>query len=162
MSLERHHGGWVIIVSFIFSFMLAVMPLPPWAVFWRPDWVAMVLIYWCIAIPQRIGVTTGWFVGIIHDVLSDTLLGQHALTFTLIAYLSVRLHRQLRLFPWWQQSIGVFVFLAISQLPSVWIRSILGYPQEGWGVIYSATTTMILWRWLFIRLRDLRRTYRVF
>ena len=68
--MERHHGGWVIILSFIFGLMLAIMPLPAWAVAWRPDWAAMILIYWCIAIPQRVGVTTGWLVGIFLDVLN--------------------------------------------------------------------------------------------
>ena len=102
MSLERHHGGWIIVLSFVVSFMLAIMPLPSWASLWRPDWVALVLIYWCIAIPQRIGIATGWLVGLTSDVLNETLLGQQALSLCLIAYISVKLHRRIRLFPLWQ------------------------------------------------------------
>jgi rod shape-determining protein MreD len=162
MKLDRHHGGWVIILSFVFSFMLAVLPMPAWATVWRPDWVAMVLIYWCLALPQRVGVATGWFVGIVHDVLNDTLLGQHALGFALIAYLSVRLHRQLRLFPRWQQAIGVFGLVAIAHLLGVWINSIFGYPQIRGLFFYPAFSSMLLWPWLFVILRDMRRTYRVF
>lgn len=162
MSLERHHGGWIIILSLFVSFMLAIVPLPAWATVWRPDWVAMVLIYWCIAVPQRVGVATGWLVGIIHDVLNDVLLGQHALGFCLIAYVSVRLHRRMRLFPRWQQALMVFGLVALSQLLYTGLRSILGYPQERWSFIYPAVTSMILWPWLFVILRDLRRTYQVF
>ena len=136
MSLERHHGGWVIIFSFIFSFMLAVMPLPVWAVAWHPNWVAMVLIYWCIAIPQRVGVMTGWLVGVVHDVLKDTLLGQHALSFCLIAFISVRLHKRIRLFPRWRQAISVFGLIAFSQLLDMWLRGIFGHLQIGWFFIY--------------------------
>jgi len=140
MSLEKHHGGWVIILSFIVGFMLAIIPLPAWASVWRPDWVAMVLIYWCLALPKRVGVPTGWLIGIIHDVLSDTLLGQHALYFCLIAYISVK----------------------CSQLINQWIYNLLGYYiQVEWSFIYPAMSTMLLWPWLFILLRDLRRSHHV-
>jgi rod shape-determining protein MreD len=162
MNLEQHHGGWVIILSFVLSFMLAIMPLPAWATVWRPDWVAMVLIYWCIAVPQRVGVATGWFVGVIHDVLNDTLLGQHALSLSLIAYINVKMHRQMRLFPRWRQALWMFLFLTMSQGLGAWIRSILGHPQVGWSFIYPAITSMILWPWLFVILRDMRRNYRVY
>ncbi|RKZ90961.1 MAG: rod shape-determining protein MreD [Candidatus Parabeggiatoa sp. nov. 1] len=162
MSLEQHHGGWVIILSFIFGFMLAIMPLPAWANAWRPDWVAMVLMYWCIAIPQRVGVATGWFVGITHDVLKDTLLGLHALSFCFIAYMSVKWHRPVRLFPLWQQAIGVFGLITVSQLLGAWTRSILEHSPVGWSFIYPAVTSTMLWPWLFVILRDLRRAYRVF
>lgn len=161
MNLVRHHGGWVIILSFVLSFMLAIMPLPAWATILRPDWVAMVLIYWCLAVPQRVGIATGWFVGVIHDVLNDTLLGQHALGLCLIAYVSVKLHRQVRLFPVWQQALGVFVLITINQLLNGWIRSILGYPQIVGAFIYPAFTSMLLWPWLFVILRDMRRIYQV-
>jgi len=162
MSLEKHHGGWVIILSLIVGFMLAIMPLPAWASVWRPDWVAMVLIYWCLAVPGRVGVATGWLTGITHDVLSDTLLGQHALYFSLIAYISVKWHRQVRLFPFWQQAIGVFAVIAISQLINQWIYILLGsYIQVEWSFIYPAISSMLLWPWVFILLRDLRRGNRV-
>ena len=162
MSLERHHGGWVIMMSVILSFMLAVMPLPLWATIWRPEWALMVLSYWCIAIPQRVGVATGWFVGLIHDVLSDTLLGQHALSFCLISYINVKFHRRLRLFPIWQQAVGIGGLIAISGLLNAWIRSMVGHAQLSWSLFYPAVTSMLLWPWIFIILRDMRRTYRVF
>jgi rod shape-determining protein MreD len=162
MSLEPHHGGWVIVLSFLVSFMLAIMPLPAWALVWRPEWIALVLTYWCIAVPQRVGVASGWLVGLIHDVLSDTLLGQHALTLCIIAYISVRLHRRIRLFPRWQQAMGVFFLIAVSQLLNTWIGGISDHFVLGWSFIYPAVTSMILWPWVFIILRDMRRTYRVF
>jgi rod shape-determining protein MreD len=161
MSSERHHGGWVIVLSFVVSFMLAIMPLPGWATVWRPDWVALVLIYWCIAIPQRVGIATGWLVGITRDVLNETLLGQQALGLCLIAYISVRLHRRIRLFPLWQQSMGVFVLITGDQLLRAWIRGIQGQPLVDVSFIYPALTSMLLWPWIFILLRDLRRFYQV-
>lgn len=149
-------------LSFAISFMLAVVPLPEWLALWRPDWVAMVLIYWCLALPQRVGVSMGWLVGIIHDVLLDTLLGQRALSLCILAYLSTKLHRQIRAFPIWQQAIVVLSLVTFGQLPGVWIHGILGHPQTGWSFMFPAITSMLLWPWVFIVLRDMRRTYQVF
>ncbi len=58
-------GTWAIVVSFVVAFMLTAVPLPDWAVSWRPDWVALVLAYWCLALPRRIGVLTAWFIGLL-------------------------------------------------------------------------------------------------
>jgi len=164
MNLKRHHGGWVIILSLVVSYILAIMPIPAWAAGWRPDWSALVLIYWCIATPQRVSVATGWVVGIFHDVLYDTLLGQHALSYCLIAYFCVKWHRRIRLYPLWQQAMGVFFIIAANQLFEFTINSLLGHPPYQGLITFllPAVTSMILWPWLFVILRDLRRTYRVF
>jgi rod shape-determining protein MreD len=161
MSNRPHHGGWVILLSFIVSYGLAIMPLPDWAVYWKPDWVGMVLLYWCIALPERVNVGTGWLVGILHDILSDTLLGMHAISYTLLAYLAVEYHRQVRVFPRWQQSMWVFIVILGSEGLGVWIRGMQGYPQPGWMFAYPAVTSMFLWYWVFVGLRDLRRHFRV-
>jgi len=160
-SEEQRQGGWIIFLSFCVSFVLAIMPLPEWIAKWRPDWVSMVLIYWCIATPQRVGVGIGWMTGIVADTLNDTLLGQHALSLSMMAYLSVKLHRQVRIFPWWQQSATVVVIVALGQLPTLWIRGILGYPQVGWAIFYPALTSVLFWHWIFVILRDIRRTYQI-
>ncbi|HDN69117.1 MAG TPA: rod shape-determining protein MreD, partial [Gammaproteobacteria bacterium] len=85
MIRSRHHGGGVIIFTFIIALLLTVIPLPDSMRYLRPDWVGLVLIYWCMALPDRIGVTTGWFAGLMVDMLTGTLLGQHALSLTIIA-----------------------------------------------------------------------------
>ena len=165
MKLNRHHGGWVIILSLMVTLILAIMPLPVWAAAWRPDWSALVLIYWCIATPQRVSVATGWVVGIFHDVLYDTLLGQHALTYCFIAYLCVKWHRRIRLYPLWQQAMGVFLMVAANQFFEFAINNLLGHPHPApfyTSSLPPAITSMFLWPWLFVILRDLRRTYRVF
>jgi hypothetical protein len=53
MNKEKHHGSGIIVISFIVAIMLTAMPLPEWAINWRPAWVAMVLIYWCMALPHQ-------------------------------------------------------------------------------------------------------------
>ncbi len=160
-SEEQRQGGWIIFLTFCVSFIMAIIPLPESVVKWRPDWISMVLIYWCMATPQRVNIGVGWIIGIIADVLNDTLLGQHALSLSIVAYLSVKFHRQIRIFPWWQQSATVIVIIAVSQLPTIWIRGMLGYPQIGWVIFYPSLTSILFWHWIFVILRDVRRTYEI-
>jgi rod shape-determining protein MreD len=161
MTVEQHQGGTIIVLTFFLALMLAVVPLPDWAAPWRPEWVAMVLLYWSIALPQRVGVATGWLVGILHDVLSATLLGQHALVYVVLAYLGGISYHRVRLFLRWQQAIWVGVLVLLGQLIGVWLRGIQGYPPVDWSFTYPAVTSLLLWRWTFVGLRDLRRFYRV-
>ena len=166
MMLKRWQGMWFIFLSFIVSMMLDILPLPTWVAFWWPDWSALVLIYWCIAVPHRVGIVTGWSVGIFHDLLNDTLLGQQALGLCLITYLCVKWHRRLRFFPPLQQSIFVGGLVAMKNFlvfSSAWIQG-LGLVQQipaTWTFLYPAVTSMLLWPWIFVILRDIRRIYQI-
>ena len=101
----------IIYLTFIFCLILTTLPLPDWAGPMRPHWVALALIYWCIALPQRIGVFHGFFIGIILDISIGTLFGQHAFTLSIIAFLASNLHARLRIYPIGQQMIVVFILL---------------------------------------------------
>ena len=70
-----------ILVSFLVAMMLTSLPLPETAIIYRPDWLILVLIYWCMAIPERIGIFTGWMLGLLLDVMYGSLLGQNAMAF---------------------------------------------------------------------------------
>lgn len=146
-----------LIGSFTAAVLLAAMPFPVWAEPFRPDWVALVLIYWCLAIPERVSVGTGWLLGFIQDVLYGSLLGSNALAKTLVAFLAVRLHLQLRMFPRWQQAVSVFGLLIANQLLVLWIRGAIGHAPELISYWTPSIVGALLWPWLFVILRDLRR-----
>lgn len=149
--------GWLIAASFGLALVLSAVPLPEWANAWRPAWVPMVLIYWCLALPERVGVGVGWVVGLVLDVLRGTLLGQHALGLAILAYVSVKLHQRVRMFPLWQQAVLVGVMLVGYVTLTTWVRVLAGLdPQRGvhW---HSALSSALLWPWLFVILRDVRR-----
>ena len=78
-------GTITISLTLLLGMVLSVLPLPdfvpPELGFVRPDWVAMVLIYWILALPHRVGLITAWIAGLGMDVLLGTLLGQHALSY---------------------------------------------------------------------------------
>ncbi len=161
MTTARPTGGWVIASSFLLAFVAASIPLPGELDRFRPDWVAMVLIYWCLALPYRIGIGTGWLVGLLVDVGRGALLGQHALAFAALAYLSGQTHRRIRVFSLWRQALSVLVFLLIEQFLVFWISGVIGYPpRDGW-YLAPAVGGMIAWPLLFVILRDTRQYFQV-
>lgn len=160
-TLARHHGGGIIALTFIAAMMLTILPLPDWARIARPDWVALVLIYWCMALPQRVGVGVAWVVGIFMDALTGTLIGEHALTLTVVAFITLKLHQRIRLYPVWQQSITVLILLALNQLLTLWVNGIMGRPTQSWLYWTSSLLGMMLWPLVFSVLRSLRRRYTV-
>ncbi len=159
---KRHNGGAVIIFSFIIAHMLTAMPLPEWALNWRPAWVIIVLIYWCMAIPERVSIGIGWTLGLLLDVQQGTVFGQNAIALTIIAWIIVKLHQRIRVFPLVQQALLVCVLLLLAQLFTLWIRTMMGFSAQHWTYWAPAFTSMVIWPWLFIILRDVRRKFHVY
>lgn len=154
---STQHTYLIVTLSLTVALILSVVPVPDWAEQFRPDWVGLVLIYWCLAIPGRIGVGTGFIVGLAQDILYGSLLGQYALSKTIIAFIAVRLHLRVRIFPAWQQAFAVLIMLAIGQLFIIWVRSVIDKPAQGFSYWTPSIVGMVIWPWLFVVLRDIRR-----
>jgi len=161
MGIANRHGTAIILFSFVIALMLTVMPLPDWAEEIRPQWVVMVLIYWAMALPQRVNVGTAWIMGLLLDVANDAVLGQHALALAIVVFLTAHLHQRLRVFPQSQQAIVIFVFCVIYNLIVLWIKGITGTAPSVWLIVIPSFTTAIVWPLAFITLRHARRIYRV-
>ena len=161
MQTVRHKAGWVIILSFIIALLLTVVPLPGWLTDYRPAWVVMVLIYWCMALPDRVGIGIAWLLGLVLDVHTGALLGQNALGLSVIAYLTIRMHEQIRVFPLVQQSLLICFYLIIFQFFTLWIRGIMGVPPQHWSFWTPAVTSMLLWPLLLVIMRGTQRKYNV-
>lgn len=161
MTLAQRGGGLVILVTFIVALLLTVLPLPEWARMYRPQWYTLVLIYWTMATPQRVGVGYGWFTGIIVDVTTGTLLGQHALALSIVAFITQKMHQRLRLFPIWQQSLTVLVLLLVEKLLELWVMGAVSQPAPPLLFWAPPLVGMLLWPWIFVILRDLRRKFQV-
>ncbi|MCL6415214.1 rod shape-determining protein MreD [Aestuariirhabdus sp. Z084] len=161
MNEQKPRGGLVILLSFVVALLLAVLPMPGWGQFVRPEWVALVAIYWVLALPERINIGWAWCAGLMLDVMQGTLLGQNALGLVIVAYIMTRLHRRMRMFPPLQQSFIVFVVVGLYQMIALWVRSATGAIVPGLSFLLPAITSAILWPWVFYILRDLRRRYRI-
>lgn len=161
MSLFPARGSLVILSTLLAALVLTILPLPDWAQPFRPQWVALVLIYWCMALPHRVGVGFGFTFGILLDALTGTLLGQHALGFSVVAFATLKLHQRVRVFPLWQQSLVVLVLLVVEHLLALWVMGAIS--ERPPGLIYWAVPPIgaLLWPWIFVVLRDLRRRFHV-
>lgn len=161
MTISARSGSVAVALSFLVALMLTALPMPTWAAIWRPAWVPLVLIYWCMAAPGRTGVFIGFFLGLLLDVLTGTLLGQHALALSVVAFVAHRFHRQVRVLPLWQQGVSVFGLAFTYQALILWINGIQGMPVMAAAYWASPLVSMFLWPWVFVVLRDVRRRYQV-
>lgn len=141
------------------AFMLTIMPLPESVVEFRPDWVTLVLIYWAMALPARTGVTIAWLAGLMLDVSHGAILGQHALGLTLVIYIIHLQHQRLRVASLIQQAIVIFVLLLLKQLIVLWVSGIVGHAPDTWLYFMPTITGAMLWPWIYIILRDIRRRF---
>ncbi|SJZ46213.1 rod shape-determining protein MreD [Oceanospirillum multiglobuliferum] len=151
----------IISLSFLFALLLSAMPLPDRLLWFQPEWVSMVLIYWCIALPNRVGVFSGFFVGLCVDLLEGALLGQNALISAVLAALSLQLYQRLRNYGAWQQAMMVGVLIGISLMIAQWIQNLTGVAADTIAFMLPALTSTILWPWLFIAMRTIRRRFQI-
>ncbi len=147
------------LITVVFAFMLAIMPLPDWAAPFRPDWVTLVLIYWAMALPTKIGVTMAWFTGLLLDVSYGTLMGQNAIGMVLVIYAIHLQHQRLRMASLLQQAIVIFFLLLLKQLLTLWVNGMLGHAPKSWYYFMPTITSTFLWPWTYLVLRDLRRRF---
>ena len=158
---EKRRGGWVIILSFLVAFVLAVFPMPQGLLWARPEWVTLVLIYWIIALPQRVGIVASFCAGLMLDLLEGSQLGQNALSLSVVAYLSLLLYQRLRVFNMLQQVTIIFVMVGINQLVSQWVQNLTGVGAVSLLFLLPALLSALMWPAVLTLLRHVRREYDV-
>jgi rod shape-determining protein MreD len=122
-----------------------LLPLPAPMQPLRPAWTTMAVIYWSLMWPGRFGVFSAFLVGLAVDVAHGSLLGEHALSLSLLSYLVIRLHLQMRVFPLWQLTLAVFALMFIEAFVLLWIDGATGRANFGpgrWGPVVAAA---VLW-----------------
>lgn len=157
----HHHGGWVIFTSFVAALLLTMLPLPEWAQTFRPEWITLVLIYWCMALPNRVSIGWAWVAGLMLDVTLGNLLGLHALTMSIVAFLTIKLYQRIRVYPLGQQALAILILVAMSQLLILWILGIIGTTPDSWTYWLPSISSAIIWPWVFVVMRGARRHFRV-
>ncbi|MBV1787311.1 rod shape-determining protein MreD [Marinobacterium sp. D7] len=161
MSEERAGGGLIILGTFIVGLVLSQIPMPDFMTWARPEWVVLVLIYWVMALPYRIGIGTAFLLGLAMDLVRGSVLGLNALSMTIIAFFVLILYKRMRMFPLWQQSSLILVLVGINQLLFHWMQGITGTTSDSLLFLLPAAVSALVWPWLFLLLRSIRRLFRI-
>ena len=148
-----------IVLTMAAALLLTILPLPEWAAPYRPEWLALVLLYWVMALPKVVNITSAWVLGIVLDLLTGSLLGQHALGLIIISLVAIHLHQQIRNFPIWQQSLVIAIIIAVYLGLMLWIEGIRGRAPDTWLYWAPVISSLLLWPWVFVFLREIRRQY---
>jgi rod shape-determining protein MreD len=112
---------------------------------WVPDLLAVVLVFWSVHQPLRIGVGVAFFFGLAMDIHQGALLGQHALAYTVLGFLAVAMQRRLLWFPVPTQAVQVLPLLMATQLLELLVRLIAGGTWPGWPVLLAPVLGAALW-----------------
>lgn len=146
-----------IVLSLFTALMLNWLP---WHGLWlalRPDFAALVLLYWCTHKPHRIGIGIAWVVGICADVADSSVFGQHALAYSVLAFGGILLHRRIQMFDVREQPLQVLPLFFASYAVFASVHWMMG-GSFTWEFFLGCLTSALLWLPMSVLLQTLRRT----
>jgi rod shape-determining protein MreD len=158
MQSSRPHNRWIIALSFLVAYILSVFPLPMDWRWLRPEFVALLVIYWVVMMPQHLGVGMAWCAGLVQDIIEGAALGEHALALVVVAYVCQISYQRVLNYVIWQQAGLVFVLIGIHQLFCNWVHGLVGYSAPPQVFLVPALISAMLWP-LVVPLFDHFRTH---
>ena len=130
-----------------FSLLLALLlnMLPLGRAPWTPDFLALVLVFWSVHQPQRVGIGASFVFGLLMDVHQAALLGQHAWSYTALSFFAITIHRRLLWFTVPSQALQVLPMFAAAHAIELAIRLIAGGVFPGWSMVLAPVLEALLW-----------------
>ena len=135
--------GWFILLTLFVALFLNLLPLG--RINGVPDWVALVLAFWCVREPLKVGMATGFMLGLVADVAEASLMGQHALAYVLLAFAAAGLSRRILWFPLGQQALHILPLLFGAQLVMLLVRMLGGAEFPGVMYLVAPLIATALW-----------------
>jgi rod shape-determining protein MreD len=132
-----------IALSLIAAFLLNLLPWGSWI--GVPDFVALVLVFWSIHQPRKVGIGVAFVMGVLMDVHDASLLGQNALAYTLLSYFAIMIHRRVLWFPIGTQMLHVLPLLLVMQAVQLVIQIAVSSKFPGWFYFIESLVTTALW-----------------
>ena len=142
-----------IVFTLVVALFLNLLPWSGWWLWLRPDFVALVVLYWCIDQPRKIGFTSAWLLGLLMDVSDGTFFGQHALAYSILAYAGIVLHRRVQRFSVTPQVLHVIPLLLLNDLIVLMIRLASGSDFPGYPYFAGSLIGGALWPLLLVLLK---------
>jgi len=143
-------------LSVALGIVLGIVPLPDAVAPMRPYFLGLILTYWLLETPDRVGMGAAFTIGLIGDLAFGTLIGEQALRLTVLAFIVQRFRARLRFFPLWQQSLAVFALLVNDRVIAAAVRMALGENVPRWPFWLSPLLALPLWPWLVVLFDTLR------
>jgi rod shape-determining protein MreD len=163
VSEASSRGGWVIACSLFIALVLTILPLPDGAPgdvgYLRPDWLVLVMVYWTLALPDRMGLLTAFFVGLLADLISGSLLGLHAMGMVIVSSFALAAYQRIRMLAVWLQAILILFVLTLVQIVGLVVTLLLSDRTFSWLIFLSPLVSALFWPWIFLVLRFLRRRF---
>lgn len=150
-----------IIVSIIIGIILQIIPMPSPVDLYRPDWLLLILIYWSMALPNRVSVGVAAFTGLVIDLLYGTSLGVHSFALAVPVYLVAANYQRLRNHSMLQQIMTILMLCIMYHLIVYWLQYWITGIEFSWLFLWPAVSSVLFWPWLFWLLRKFRRDLRV-
>lgn len=141
-SIQEPSKFYIATTLFIALFLI-LLPLPFQSV--MPNFLLLVLLSWIARKPSMLGVGVAWLLGLITDLAQGSLLGMHAMIYTVIAYCVIKFLPRFNAFPVWQQSMIIFVLVMFHSALQYWIMSIGGIRPDSWTYWLPAVSSMVVW-----------------
>lgn len=154
--MSRPRNAWVLPVSLVVALLLGLLPLPAMLQPVRPYWLALVLAYWVLEEPEKIGLGAAFVLGVVADLVFGGLLGEQAMRLAIFAFILDRFRARLRFFPLSQQALAIGGLLVNDRVVSAGIHLVLGAPQHAWTSWWAPLLGMLLWAPLHFALDALR------
>jgi rod shape-determining protein MreD len=129
--------------SLLLALVVNMLPLGRTA--WTPDWLILVLVFWSVHQPLRVGIGAAFVFGLAMDVHQAALLGQHALAYTALSFFAITIHRRLLWFTVPSQAIQVLPLFAAAHAIELAIRMLAGGAYPGWTVFLPPLIECMLW-----------------
>lgn len=154
--MSKRDGGSLLWGSLVLALLLGLLPMPPSLAIFKPYWLGLVLCYWVLEAPERVGLGFAFLLGLAGDLVYGTLLGEQAMRLSIFAFIVLRFRARLRFFTLVQQALAIFALLFNDRIVVLIIRGFSGEGSPPWTFWISPAVGMFLWPWLFLLLDDLR------
>ncbi len=150
-----------VLVSAFVALVFTGVQLPDWLFYFWPDWIAIVVVYWALVAPRRVGPFAGFVIGTLVEVLFVRKFGVHGFGLATLAFIVNATSQQLRALSIWQQMILIGVFIGFFKLLTGWLTGLVSgftITPEYW---YSLLGSVVIWPFAYILLEELRRALRI-
>ena len=158
--LSNYKIFWAVSFSALIALALMIVPLPQWLFYFWPDWIALVIVYWALYTPEKVGPVVGFLIGVLLEVLFVRKFGVEGLGLATLAFLVNYANQQLNVLSIWQQTIVIAMFVALFKLITGWLYGLVGdftITIEYW---YSLLGCIFVWPFMSILLHEMRRRTR--